>query len=77
VACESKYFYYLNANDIITITTSKYFICHAVGDILKEGDDTTNVKWIRLDELRIIVDNDKFSPSGKVAAMQYLKDNGI
>ena len=69
------YQYLEGFENAIGIPAGLYFICHAEGDILKEGDDTTKVKWIGLEELRRIVDNDKFSPSGKVAAMQYLKDN--
>ena len=52
-----------------------YFICHAEGNLLDEGDYTKNAKWVGLDELEKIIINEKFSPSGKVAAMQYLKEN--
>ena len=52
-----------------------YFICHATGDVLAEGDDTSNVSWIGLDDLSKIINDKNFSPSSKVAAMQYLKDN--
>jgi len=52
-----------------------YFICHATGDVLVEGDDTNNIRWIGLDELSKIINDENFAPSGKVAAMQYLKDS--
>jgi len=54
-----------------------YFICHASGDMLAEGDDTKNIKWIGLDELKDIVKDKNFALSGKVAVMQYLKDNQL
>jgi len=71
------YQYLKGFENAIGIPMGFYFICHAEGDILAEGDDTINIKWITIDELKMILDNDKFSPSGKIAAMQYLKDNCV
>ena len=52
-----------------------YFICHATGNLLDEGDDTKNAKWVDLNELKRIIENEDFASSGKVSAIQYLKEN--
>jgi len=53
-----------------------HFICNATGKPMDEGDDTKNIKWIDLDELKRILENEKFSGPDKTAAMRYLKENG-
>lgn len=54
-----------------------HFICHAVGNLLTEGDQTKNIKWIGLDELKKILENEKFLGIDKAAAMLYLKEEGM
>lgn len=54
-----------------------HFICHAVGKLLIEGDQTKNIKWIGLNELKQILENEKFLGIDKVAAMLYLKENNF
>jgi len=50
-----------------------HFICSAAGELLTKGDETKNIKWISLDELRMILENEKFAWSDKPAALLYLK----
>ena len=51
-----------------------HFVCNAVGDLLTEGDQTKNIKWIGLDELKKILESEKFLGIDKVVAMLYLKE---
>ena len=51
-----------------------HFICHAAGELLTEGDQTKDIKWIDLDELKNILENEKFLGMDKVAAMLYLQE---
>jgi len=39
-----------------------------------EGDDTKNVKWIGLDKLIRLINEEKFSNIDKAAAIQYIKE---
>jgi len=52
-----------------------HFICQVDGEPFAEGDDTKAIKWIGLDELKRILDEETFSNIDKVAAMMYLKEN--
>lgn len=54
-----------------------HFICQAVGEPLAEGDDSKEIKWIGLDDLKRLVNEEKFSNIDKVAALLYLKENAI
>jgi len=52
-----------------------HFVCTAEGELLSEGDDSMNARWIELDELREIVETaGKFSNIDRIAAMRYLKE---
>jgi 8-oxo-dGTP pyrophosphatase MutT (NUDIX family) len=51
-----------------------HFICNAVGEPLSVGDNSTNIKWIGLDELKMLIDDEYFGGIDKVAAMQYLRE---
>jgi 8-oxo-dGTP pyrophosphatase MutT (NUDIX family) len=51
-----------------------HFICNAEGDLLIKGDETENIKWIRIGELTKILENEKFANSDKAAAMLYIKE---
>ena len=51
-----------------------HFICHATGEPKYEGDDTKNIKWIGLDKLIRLINEEKFSNIDKAAAIQYIKE---
>ena len=54
-----------------------HFICSATGELLLEGDDTKDIKWIGLDELKKLVETENlFLSIDKVAAVAYLKEKG-
>lgn len=54
-----------------------HFICSATGELLSEGDDSKDIKWIGLDELNILLEAEGgFSNIDKAAALFYLKDYG-
>ena len=58
-------------------STGAHFICQATGELLSEGDDSKDIKWITLDELKELVkEAGKFNPVDRVAAVLYLKDAG-
>ena len=50
-----------------------HFVCQAHGEPLESGDDTKHVKWVSLDELQHLINNENFSNIDKGAAMLYLK----
>jgi 8-oxo-dGTP pyrophosphatase MutT (NUDIX family) len=55
-----------------------HFICHATGELLSEGDDSKDIKWVSLNELKALVSVDgQFGCVDKVAALMYLKDAGV
>lgn len=55
-----------------------HYICHVTGEMLSEGDDSKDIKWISLDALKDLVSVDgQFGCVDKVAALLYLKDAGI
>src|SRR5699024_311221 len=52
-----------------------YFRCNASGKILSEGDETEDIKWISVNELRTALENNEidFSLVDKLGVMYYLK----
>jgi 8-oxo-dGTP pyrophosphatase MutT (NUDIX family) len=38
-----------------------YFLCEAEGELLEQGDDTANIQWLELEELKVIIDEGRFS----------------
>ena len=55
-----------------------HFICQVTGEMLPEGDDTKDIKWISLNKLKDLVSVEgQFGCVDKVAALLYLKDAGI
>lgn len=52
-----------------------YFRCEAVGELLEEGDDTTDIKWILVDELSNLLEKKliEFSWVDRSGIMYYLK----
>lgn len=51
-----------------------YFRCHVTGDLVEKGDETEDVKWIAVDELKSLLDNDEmdFSWVDQSGVMYYL-----
>ena len=55
-----------------------HFICTAEGELLCEGDNSRDIKWIGLDELKAMIETPElFSVIDKVAAIAYLKEHGV
>ncbi|WP_409340388.1 NUDIX hydrolase [Paenibacillus sp. MBLB4367] len=52
-----------------------YFRCRVQGELLSSGDDTKNPRWITVDELRRLMDDDplQFSNVDRAGIMFYLK----
>lgn len=52
-----------------------YFRCKVQGELLSSGDDTKNLRWISIDELRRLMDDDplQFSSVDRAGIMFYLK----
>lgn len=52
-----------------------YFRCKVQGELLSSGDDTKNPRWISVDELRRLMDDDplQFSNVDRAGIMFYLK----
>lgn len=51
-----------------------YFRCQASGNLVREGDDTEDIKWISVDELQLSLEKDliDFSWVDKAGIMYYL-----
>lgn len=52
-----------------------YFRCRVEGELLSSGDDTKNPRWITIDELRHLMDDNplQFSNVDRAGIMFYLK----
>ncbi|MNI49945.1 hypothetical protein D3C73_1045840 [compost metagenome] len=52
-----------------------YFRCKEQGELLSSGDDTKNPRWISVDELRRLMDDEplQFSNVDRAGIMFYLK----
>ncbi|SEO53894.1 NUDIX hydrolase [Paenibacillus sp. OV219] len=52
-----------------------YFRCKASGELLKSGDETKNPRWVNVDELRRLMNDDplQFSDVDRAGIMYYLK----
>ena len=53
-----------------------YFKCKVKGELLKSGDDSKDIKWIALEELKNLLDTN-FSDIDKAVAIFYLRENGV
>jgi ADP-ribose pyrophosphatase len=51
------------------------FICNASGDLLKKTNETKNIRWISLRELKVLLESNKqsFYPMHVTALEKYLK----
>ncbi|WP_282942034.1 NUDIX hydrolase [Paenibacillus sp. RC67] len=56
-----------------------YFRCKAEGQLLEQGDDTLNVQWIRVEELRQKMTEDplQFSSVDRAGILFYLKNGEV
>ncbi|MNY51008.1 hypothetical protein D3C86_1865650 [compost metagenome] len=52
-----------------------YFRCKVQGELLKSGDETKNPRWITIDELRRLMNDDplQFSNVDRAGVIFYLK----
>lgn len=52
-----------------------YFICQVEGELLQEGDETTNIGWRTIDEVyeRMVNDPRQFSDVDRAGIIYYLK----
>ena len=55
-----------------------YFRCRAQGELLKSGDETKDPRWVALDELRRLMNDDplQFSDVDRAGILFYLKHIG-
>ena len=74
VECLKPFSVYQSLEGEVGNSVGFHFICNATGDLLAEGDQTKNIKWIGLDELEKILENEVFLGIDKAAAMLYLKE---
>ena len=51
-----------------------YFLCSVEGDPLDFGDDTADIHWISVDELRMLIARNRFSSIDLPAALMFLRD---
>lgn len=51
-----------------------YFLCEAEGELLKAGDDTENAHWASTDEIKNLINDNKFSDIDKPAMLMYLSE---
>ncbi|MFC5650673.1 hypothetical protein ACFPYJ_16385 [Paenibacillus solisilvae] len=52
-----------------------YFRCRAEGELLEAGDETKHIRWIPVDELRRLMNEDplQFSDVDRAGIIYYLK----
>ncbi len=51
-----------------------YFLCEAEGEPQKAGDDSEDVHWAGLDEVRKLIDEKRFSEIDLPAVLMFLRD---
>uniref|UniRef100_UPI00405788F4 NUDIX domain-containing protein n=1 Tax=Acetatifactor sp. TaxID=1872090 RepID=UPI00405788F4 len=49
------------------------FICEVEGELLTEGDDTTDIHWASIEEIREMIDRHRFSEIDLPAVLMFLK----
>ena len=54
-----------------------YFMCEVEGEMLKEGDDTTDIHWADMEEINEIIDKHKFSEIDLPAVLMFLRGNDL
>ena len=51
-----------------------YFICEVEGEVLSEGDDTRDIHWAGIKEIRELIDEHRFSEIDLPAVLMFLRD---
>ena len=51
-----------------------YFLCEAEGEPYMAGDDSEDVHWAGLDEVRKLIDQKRFSEIDLPAVLMFLRD---
>ena len=51
-----------------------YFICEVEGEVLSEGDDTRDINWSGIAEIREMIDGHRFSEIDLPALLMFLRD---
>ncbi len=54
-----------------------YFVCEAEGELLKKGDDSTDIHWAGKEELHMLIDEHRFSEIDLPAVLMYMRDKGL
>ena len=75
VECLSPFSVYQTLSGFVN-SIGFHFICHATGELLTNGDASSNIKWVGLDELKQLVEQESFQRIDKVAVIKYLKLHG-
>ncbi|MBB4825979.1 8-oxo-dGTP pyrophosphatase MutT (NUDIX family) [Sporosarcina luteola] len=51
-----------------------YFRCKAKGSLLEKGDETDMIRWLKLEKLQTLVEQDEFSGVDKAGVEFYLNE---
>lgn len=51
-----------------------YFICNAKGNLLTQGDDSLDVHWASIFEIKTLISNKSFSEIDKPAVMLFIQE---
>ena len=51
-----------------------YFLCEAEGEPQKEGDDSADVHWAGVTEVRTLINEKRFSEIDLPAVLMFLRD---
>jgi 8-oxo-dGTP diphosphatase len=51
-----------------------YLVCKAKGSLLTKGDDSTDVHWATISEIKRLIDSNEFSDIDKPAVMLFIRD---
>jgi len=56
-----------------------YFRCKAVGELLESGDETTGIRWIKISDLRELIEDNpfQFSDIDRAGIQYYLNQFNI
>lgn len=51
-----------------------HFICEAKGEPLIAGDDSSDIHWASIDELKVLINQNQFSEIDKPALLMFMKE---
>lgn len=49
-----------------------FFVCQAKGNLLREGDNTTDIKWVNIAILKAMLEDNQFTPVANVGVHYYI-----